>query len=69
MQASTAGKSAPLKASALDALAMMAFVGPEDPTVLEGIMSHQAGLWKGENTSPFLKITGIHLDRLKDIVI
>lgn len=52
VQASIVGKSAPLKASALDALAIMAFVGAEDPTILDGIMSHQAGLWKGKD---FLK--------------
>ncbi len=46
-KASTGGKGVALRAMAAEALAMMAFVGVEDPSVLDAVMVHLAGLWKG----------------------
>ncbi|EIE23324.1 hypothetical protein COCSUDRAFT_63675 [Coccomyxa subellipsoidea C-169] len=49
-KASTGGKGVALRAMAAEALAMMAFVGVEDPSVLDAVMVHLAGLWKGAAT-------------------
>ena len=46
-RASTAGKGAQLKAIAVEALSMVVFVGVEDPAVLDSVMAHMIGLWKG----------------------
>ncbi|BDA43174.1 probable interferon-related developmental regulator 1 [Coccomyxa sp. Obi] len=46
-RASTAGKGAQLKAMAVEALSVVAFVGVEDPGVLDSVMAHMTGLWKG----------------------
>ncbi len=46
-RASTAGKGAQLKAMAVEALSMVVFVGVEEPAVLDSVMAHMMGLWKG----------------------
>lgn len=44
---SRTGKTAAAKAAAAEALAVLAFVGGEDPGSIDSIMTHLTGLWKG----------------------
>lgn len=44
---SLTGKTAAARAAAAEALAVLAFVGGEDPAAIDSIMSHLGGLWKG----------------------
>ena len=43
--ASSTGKLPALRAAAAEALALLAFVGSEDPDVTDGAMQHLSGLW------------------------
>jgi hypothetical protein len=41
------GKTVAARAMAAEVLAMLTFVGGEDPFLVDSVMTHLAGLWKG----------------------